>query len=241
MPPIPFLIMLSHTSHMSVVISLGGSMVNGTGNPDLAFLKKFKSLLKGKENIGIVVGGGKLARDYVKAASNFSKNQFWGDSLAVQATRLNAALVTRVFKEEACPVVFQDFESAALASKEYRIVVMGGTIPGITTDTDAVLLAEAMDAKRLINISNVDGVYDSDPRKNKKAKMFKKMSYTQLMGLANASDTRKPGTNFVFDVIACKLAARTKMELHFVGGKNILDLSKALKGQPHRGTTIRGP
>ena len=224
---------------MAVVISLGGSMVNGTGNPDLKFLKKFKSLLKGKEKIGIVVGGGKIARDYVKASQNFSKNQFWGDTLAVYATRLNAALVTRAFEDEACPVVFQDFESAAIASKEYRIVVMGGTIPGITTDTDAVLLAEAMDAKRVINVSNVDGVYDSDPRKNKKAKMYKKMEFKQLLTLANTSDKRKPGTNFVFDVIACKLAARTKMELHFVGGKNISDLSKAMKGNPHKGTIIK--
>ena len=224
---------------MAVVISLGGSMVNGTGNPDIPFLKKFKSLLKGKEKIGIVVGGGKVARDYVKSASNFSKNQFWADSLAVQATRLNAGLVTRAFSEEACPVVFQDFESAAIASKEYRIVVMGGTIPGITTDTDAVLLAEAMNAKRVINISNVDGVYDSDPRKNRKAKRFKKMTFKQILNIANASDTRKPGTHFVFDVIACKLAARSGFEVHFVGGPNIADLPKALKGQPHRGTIVK--
>jgi glutamate 5-kinase len=47
---------------------------------------------------------------------------------------------------------------------------MGGTIPGITTDTDSVLLAEAIGAKRLVNISNVDAVYDSDPKKNPNAK-----------------------------------------------------------------------
>jgi len=224
---------------MAVVISLGGSMVNGSGEPDVAFLKKLKTLLKGKEKIGIVVGGGKMARDYVKAATNFSKNQFWGDALAVQATRLNAGLVTRVFADEACPVVFTDFESAALASLQHRIVIMGGTIPGITTDTDAVLLAEAMNAERVINVSNVDGVYDSDPRKNKKAKMFKKLSFEKIIEIANASDTRKPGTNFVFDVIACKLAARSKMEVHFVGGKNIKDLPAALKGKPHKGTVIK--
>jgi uridylate kinase len=224
---------------MAVVISLGGSMVNGTGSPDIAFLKKFRSLLKGKEKIGILVGGGKLARDYVSASSNFSKNPFWGDTLAVKATQLNAALITRVFEEEACPTVFSDFEKAALASKKYRIVIMGGTIPGITTDTDAVLLAEAMGAKKLINISNVDGIYDSDPRKNTKAKMFKALTHSQLVGLASVSDKRTPGTNFVFDVIACKLAARTKLELHFVGGNNIQDLPKAMGGKPHRGTIIK--
>ncbi len=224
---------------MSVVISLGGSMVNGTGKPDIKFLREFKALLKGKEKIGLVVGGGKIARDYVTAASSFSKNQFWGDSLAVQATQLNAGLVTRVFSKEACPLVFQDFESAALATAQHRIVVMGGTIPGITTDTDSVLLAEAIGAKRLVNLSNVDGVYDSDPGKNKKAKKFRKMNFSQLLSLANASDKRKPGTNFVFDVIACKLAARTKMELHFVGGKNLRDLPKAIRGKAHRGTIIK--
>jgi uridylate kinase len=224
---------------MSVVISLGGSMVNGTGTLDTAFLKTLKSLLKGNEKIGIVVGGGKLARDYVKASREFSRNQFWADSLAVQATRLNAALLTRVFAEEACPVVFQDFESAAAASKEYRIVVMGGTIPGITTDTDSVLLAEAMGAERLVNVSNVNGVYDSDPGKNKNAKMFRKLSFPQLLEIADASDPRKPGTHFVFDVIACKLAARSGMELHFVGGKNLSDLPGAMKGKPHRGTVVK--
>jgi len=116
---------------------------------------------------------------------------------------------------------------------------MGGTIPGITTDTDSVLLAEAIGADRLINISNVDGVYDSDPAKNPQAKMFKSMTHAQLMELANSSDTRAPGTHFVFDMVACKLIARSGIELHFVGGKNIEDLPKAMEGKTHRGTVIK--
>lgn len=224
---------------MSVVISLGGSMVNGIGVPDVVFLKKLKALLAGREKVGIVVGGGRLAREYVQAASKFSKNQFWGDSLAVQATRLNASLLTRVFSEESAPVVFEDFGQAALASFRHRVVVMGGTIPGITTDTDSVLLAEAMGAKRLINISNVDGIYDSDPRANKKAKKYSKLSYDELLELANRSDSRKPGTHFVFDLVACKLAARGGMELHFVGGSNLDDLPSAIAGRAHRGTIVK--
>ncbi len=224
---------------MSVVISLGGSMVNGTGTPDAQFLKKLKSLLKGKEKLGIVVGGGKLAREYVQAASNFSKNQFWLDTLAVKATRLNAALVAQVLGEDACPSVFDDFEKAAEASKKHRIVVMGGTIPGITTDTDAVLFAEAIRADRLINISVVDGIYDSDPKTNLKAKKFNRLTHEELLALANKSDKRTAGTNFVFDLVACKLAARGKLELHFIGGKNIGDLSNAMEGHPHKGTIVK--
>jgi uridylate kinase len=224
---------------MAVVISLGGSMVNGTGTPDAQFLKRLKSLLKGNEKIGIVVGGGKVAREYVQAASNFSKSQFWLDTLAVKATRLNAALVAQVLGDDACPTVFDDFEKAAEASKKHRIVVMGGTIPGITTDTDAVLFAEALGADRLINVSVVDGVYDSNPKTNPKAKMFKRLTHEELLNLANKSDKRTAGTNFVFDLVACKLAARGKLELHFVGGKNIGDLPSATTGKPHKGTIVK--
>lgn len=224
---------------MAVVISLGGSMVNPNGIPDAEFLKKMKSLLKGKEKIGIVVGGGKIAREYVKAASNFSEAQFWLDTLAIKATRLNAALVAQAFGDEACPSVFEDFEKAAQASKHHRIVVMGGTIPGITTDTDSVLLAEAIGAKRLLNVSVVDGIYDSNPKTNPKARKFGKLTYENLLKLANESDKRTAGTNFVFDVVACKLAARSKLELHFVGEKNLSDVPKALSGKPHNGTIVK--
>ncbi|MEM4272680.1 MAG: UMP kinase [Candidatus Bilamarchaeaceae archaeon] len=224
---------------MAVVISLGGSMVNGSGTPDVGFLKKFKSLLKGKEQIAIVVGGGKVSRSYVAAASNFSRNSYWNDALAVAGTRLNAALVARVFEGEAPQAPFHTFEAAAAALSTYRIVVMGGTIPGITTDTDSVLLAEAIGAKRLINISNVDGVYDSDPAKNPQARMFKTMTHAQLLELANSSDSRAPGTNFIFDSVACRLIARSGIELHFVGGKHIDDLPKAIEGKAHRGTIIK--
>jgi uridylate kinase len=224
---------------MAVVISLGGSMVNGDGTPDVEFLKKLKSFLKGKEKVGIVVGGGRVARQYAKAASIFTKNQFWLDTLAIKATRLNAELVARAFGEEACPKVFEDFENAAEASRNYRIVVMGGTIPGITTDTDSVLFAEALGASRLINLSAVDGVYDSNPKTNPKAKKFQKLTHEELLSLANKSDKRTAGTNFVFDIVACKLAARGELELHFVGGKNVGDLPNALSGKPHKGTIVK--
>lgn len=226
---------------MTVVISLGGSMVNGTGTPDAQFLKRLKPLLKGKEKIGVVVGGGKVAREYVKAASNFSQNQFWLDTLAVKATRLNAALVAQALGEEACPTVFRDFERAAEASRKHRIIVMGGTIPGITTDTDSILLAEALGAERLINLSAVDGIYDSDPKTNLKAKKFKRLTHEELLALASKSDKRTAGTNFIFDIVACKLAARSKLELHFIGEKNLKDLPGALEGKAHGGTIVNSP
>ncbi|MDD2655742.1 MAG: UMP kinase [Candidatus ainarchaeum sp.] len=227
---------------MAVVISLGGSLINGMGSIDRKFLKQFRDIvLKGGEELGIVTGGGKVARDYASAAREFCGNNFVADEVAVAGTRLNAALVVSLLRGTAYPRVFRDFEKAAGALGGHRIVVMGGTVPGITTDTDSVLLAEAVGAKRVVNLSNVAGVYDSDPKTNPSAKKFDRMTHAQLVEMAQKYDQRMPGTNFVFDVVACKLAARSGLELHFVGGKNIKDLGNAIKGKRHAGTIVGAP
>ncbi|MEW5996016.1 MAG: UMP kinase [Candidatus Micrarchaeota archaeon] len=227
---------------MAVVISLGGSLINGTGSIDRAFLKEFREIvLKSGEELGIVTGGGRVAREYASAAREFCGNNFVADEVAVGATRLNAALVVSLLGGAAHPRVFTDFDKAAAALGGHKIVVMGGTVPGITTDTDSVLLAEAIGAKRLVNLSNVEGVYDSDPKTNPSAKKFGKMSHAQLVEMAQKFDQRMPGTNFVFDMIACKLAKRSGVELHFVGGKNIRELGNAIKGKKHSGTIVSTP
>lgn len=224
---------------MAVVISLGGSLINGTGSVDREFLREFKDLaLKSGEKLAIVTGGGKIARDYASAAMEFCGNNFVADEVAVAGTRLNAQLMLALFRDVAHPKVFRDFDKAAAALEGHKIVVMGGTIPGITTDTDSVLLAEAIGAKRLVNLSNVEGIYDSDPKTNPNAKKFEKMSHAELLAMAQKSDQRAPGTNFVFDMVACKLAKRSNIELHFVGGKNIKDLGNAIKGKKHSGTIV---
>ncbi|HIH18796.1 TPA: hypothetical protein HA225_02360, partial [Candidatus Micrarchaeota archaeon] len=45
--------------------------------------------------------------------------------------------------------------------------------------------------------------------------------------------------HFVFDFLACKLIARSKIEAHFVHGKNLLDVRKAVEGKPHGGTVVK--
>ena len=90
------------------------------------------------------------------------------------------------------PKVAKDFTEAGKAAQKYAVVVMGGTIPGITTDTDSVLLAEKLGAKRLVNISNVDAIYDSNPKTNPNAMKFDGMTYDELIALANSSDKEPP-------------------------------------------------
>jgi len=223
---------------MPVVLSIGGSCINPDGNPDVKFIRDISNLIKkSDERFGILVGGGSVARVYAKAARELGASEFDADEIAIMSTRQNAMLLLQAMRDFAYPVVFKDFEEARKAFFSSRVVIMGGTIPGITTDTDAVLLAEAIGAKKLINISNVSGIYDSDPKKNPNAKKFDKMSYEELANLAAASDKRMAGTNFVFDMLACRLLSRSKIEAHFIS-KDMREIENAIKGKRHNGTVV---
>jgi uridylate kinase len=227
---------------MHVVLSVGGSSVIPDGKPDMGFLKSLAKLIKNSDSsFGILTGGGPIARLYANAARELGASEYEADSIAITSTKQNAQLVIAALAGAGVDVhrkALSDFDEAKIPAHETKAVVMGGTIPGITTDTDSVLLAEAIGAKRLVNISNVDAIYDSDPRKNSGAKRFSKMTYEELITLASTSDKRMAGTNFVFDLLACKLIARSKIQTHFVSAKSLQDVESAIEGRKHGGTVV---
>ena len=224
---------------MHVVLSIGGSAVMPEGKPNLKLLRDLAELFrKSRNDLAVVVGGGPPARVYANAAREFGASEFDADQIAIMSTKQNAKLMLCAFGDLAPSDVIEDFGEAREAAKCYKVVVMGGTIPGITTDTDSVLLAEAIKAKRLVNVSNVSGIYDSDPKTNKNAKKFERLTYDQLISLAMESDKRTAGTNFVFDLLACKLIARSSIEGHFVSWKDMDDVKAAIDGKKHGGTVV---
>jgi uridylate kinase len=226
---------------MRVVLSIGGSMINPDGKPSLEFLKAIAKMIKESKNeFGILTGGGSIARVYANAARELGAGEYEADAIGITSTRQNAQLVITALAGAGVDVyrhVITDFEEAK--GRRSKVLVMGGTIPGITTDTDAVLLAEATGATRLVNISNVEGIYDANPKKNPKARKFAKMSYNELIKLAADNDSRSAGTHFVFDMLACKLIARSKIETHFVDGGKLEDVRNAMEGRKHGGTVVR--
>lgn len=224
------------------VLSVGGSLINKENGIDEGFLKGIAQILKENgRQFGIVTGGGWAARQKAKAVRARGGSEFEADEEAIKETWKNAKLLVnalRSAKVRVYPKVAKDFTEAGKASQKYDVVVMGGTIPGITTDTDSVLLAEKLGAKRLVNISNVDAIYDSNPKTNPNARKFDRMNYDELISLANSSDKRTAGTNFVFDMLACKLAARSKIELFFVGGNDFGEIKNAIEGKGINGTVV---
>jgi uridylate kinase len=224
-----------------IIMSLGGSLVfpKDLDDIDVNFLSKFKEMIKRQiqndKRFIFVVGGGNIARKYQSAAkklSNFNKENL--DWVGIDATKMNASFVSRIFKEESYKeFVFNPEEE--IDFKE-NILVASGWEPGCSTDFDAVLWAEKFGAKKMINLSNIDYVYDKDPREHSDAKKLENVNWEDFRKIVG--DEWDPGKNVPFDPIASKKAQELSMQVLILNGKNLENLEKAIAGEEFVGTKI---
>ena len=77
---------------MKVVLRIGGSVIASPPNPQLMnrYVEIIRRLLDEKHQVAVVVGGGKVARKYIKAAKTFTPNETFKDYIGIHITRANA-------------------------------------------------------------------------------------------------------------------------------------------------------
>jgi uridylate kinase len=201
-------------------------------------LKKFRNFVlewvkKGKKFL-IFVGGGKIARKYQKAAKEFKVKSEELDWIGIFATILNAQLVKSIFGNFAFEKVLTDPTKKVKTKK--KIIIFGGWKPGRSTDFDCVLTAKSFGAKRVINLSDVDFIYDKNPKKFKDAKPLERISFDELFKIIGRKWT--PGANIPFDPEAAKLAKKEKIKVIFLNGRNFKNLEKVFFVEKFKGTII---
>jgi uridylate kinase len=223
----------------TVAISLGGSLIVPS-DIDVKFLKQFKQLIlkfiKTKKFI-IICGGGKICRKYQEAASKVTKlTDDDLDWLGIHATRLNAHLLRTIFRDYAYSRIIKNPEEKIDLDKP--ILIAAGYKPGYSTDYDAVLLARNFGVRILINLTDMNYVYDKDPDKYKNAKPFKKMRWNEYRKISGS--VWNPGLSLPFDPVAAKEAQKNNLRVVVMNGKNIGNLENFLKGKKFEGTVIEG-
>lgn len=233
-----------------VVISLGGSVVNpryDTGPViDLEGAKRIANIIKETSSnvvpMGVVVGGGATARTYIGACRKLGGTEVRADYLGILATRLNATIVLEALVQTGLrpyPRVSETHLEALLALTNHAIVVMGGTVPGHTTDAVAAILCEHIKAKRFVNITNIDGVYTADPKKHSAARRIEKMDYTTLISMV--LEGFKAGANIVIDPLAALILRRSNIKTYVVDGRDEGAIKAAILGAENiNGTIIEG-
>ena len=144
--------------------------------------------------IGIVVGGGNIFRG--KTAAELGIERAQADYMGMLATIINALAVQDALESIGVPTrVLSALEVKEVAEsyirrramrhiEKGRVCIFAGGIgsPYFSTDTASVLRATEMEAEAVLMAKNgTEGVYDSDPRKNPDAKLYKHLTFNEVL------------------------------------------------------------
>ena len=188
---------MSNAKYKRVIIKLSGEALAGEKGTGIDFdkvLEVCKSIKKCVDmgvEIALVVGGG----NFWRGRSSGQMDRTRADHMGMLATVINAlgladgleqvGLVARVETAIEMRAIAEPYirNRAVRHLEKGRVVVFGcGTgNPFFSTDTGAALRAAEIGADIIFKATNVDGVYDSDPKKNPDAKKFDTLSYIDVL------------------------------------------------------------
>jgi len=155
--------------------------------------REIKSVANQNYEICLVIGGGNIFRGIKGASDGIDRST--SDYMGMLATVMNALSLQNCLEKINLPTRVQTAISMSQIAEPYikrkavrhleknRIVIFaaGTGNPFFSTDTAAALRASEMNCSLIIKATKVDGIYDSDPHKNKKAKLIKNLSYSDVI------------------------------------------------------------
>jgi len=223
----------------TLILSLGGSLIIPQGKVAVNFLKNFRSLvlklLRQNYRFVIITGGGGTNRLYNQGVQKITKIQNKDlDWLGIATSKLNGELLRVIFSKQAYEKVIDD-PNTKLKTKK-KLIIASGWKPGCSTDKDAVLWAKNLKAKIVINLSDINYVYDKDPDKYADAKPLKQIIWKDFLKIVGTKWS--PRTSAPFGPPASKLAKESGIKVAVINGKNIKNLENCLTDKKFKGTLI---
>lgn len=219
------------------VISLGGSRII-PGEVDDKFLLKFKQLISShkSQRFVVVTGGGSTARKYILALKKLGKKTKAQSKEGIAITRLHAEFMARFFGKITNEEIPTNMKKVKNLLAKNRVVFCGALRyrRKNTSDGTAAKIASYLQCP-FINLTNVKGLYSSDPTKNKKAKFISKITWKDFIEIAKKVKY-KAGQHFVLDQSAAKTIQDKKITTYLVGSLGAID--KILKNKKFTGTLI---
>ncbi len=233
--------MENNSIYRRIVLKVSGEALESEKDRSIYDEKKLRAIaevVKSAHDLGVqislVVGAGNIWRGRLadKVGIERSTADYMGmlgtimNALALQSALEKQGLGTRVMSAINVPQVCEPYirrKAIAHLEDDYVIIFAGGTgNPFFTTDSCATLRALDINADAIIMGKNgVEGVYDSDPRTNKDAKLIKKLTYGEVMSKKLA----------VMDLTAVAMLADSNVKIHVFNMSDPSSLIKVLKGE----------
>jgi uridylate kinase len=235
------------SAYKKILLKLSGESLAGKGNQgiDTAKLQEYASQVvavsKKGVRVAIVIGGGNIFRGLSGVDKGFDRVK--GDQMGMLATVINslaleagitaaggkARVFTAVRMEPVGEIYKTDNVIRSLEAGEVAILAGGTGNPFFTTDTASALRAVEIQADVLMKGTRVDGVYDSDPEKNPKAKKYDHITFDKAyqMGLK------------IMDLTAFTLCKENNMPVVVFNMDKKGTLLKAVSGTKGIGTLVK--
>ncbi|MFH1283654.1 MAG: UMP kinase [bacterium] len=197
---------MSQVRFRRVVLKLSGEALMGKSgfgidsNAVFTVAKEIKSVWETGVDVAVVIGGGNIWRGVQRKISSDNEkrdriDRVTADYMGMLATVINSLALQDALEKIKIPTrVLTAIEIAKVAEpyirrkavrhlEKRRIVILAAGIgnPYFTTDTTAALRAIEIDADVLLKATQVDGVYSDDPKKNSKAKKYKKITFMEAI------------------------------------------------------------
>ncbi len=233
---------------MKVAISLGGSLLTGKSEDefvklDPARFSKYAQVIRGLHNDGhqlmVVCGGGKPARYFIDIAKTIGASPEVLDYLGIKSSHINALLFMAALGNIAeQPTVYETPGERFDGREPGKVWIGGGHKPGTSTDYRTVAFAEAMGADLVINATDIDGVYDKNPKTHPDAKKLPELTFEQLETIIKDNTRQAPGEYGLFDLAAVKKSLETKIPVAIIDGTDPGEITRAVNGT-HSGSTVK--
>ncbi len=230
---------MADLKYKRILLKIGGEALAGQGGtgivPELAedMAQRVKEITTLGVQVALVVGGGNWWRGKDSMLKGMDRTT--ADHIGMLATVMNALAMRDAFERVGVPARVQTALEIRSVAEPYirlravrhlekgRVVIFGAGTgnPYVSTDTAGALRAMETNCQVLIKATKVDGVYDSDPRKNPDARMYDKLTYHEAL-------TRKLQ---VMDATAFAMCEEQKMPILVLNLWNSDDLSRACRGE----------
>jgi len=238
---------MSGPVYRRVIVKLSGealSAANGFGI-DQATVERLAADLAGSAKLGVelgvVVGGGNIFRGVEVSERGVPRPV--GDTMGMLATVMNCLVLEAAIERAGCEARTLSALAMTSVCETYnrkramknlgkgRVVLLaaGTGNPFFTTDTTAVLRAAELEAQAVLKATNVDGVYNADPKKDPSAKRFDRLSHSQAI----------EGGYKVMDATAFALARETSLPIIVFSIAEPGSIGAILEGRGH-GTVVAG-
>ena len=220
-----------------IVIKLSGSIFNQETQSDT--IKEYAKMLAGLSTIVqplVIAGGGKIARHYIHLARLLGSDEASLDSIGICVSRLNAQLLIIALGEYAYSQVPKNLDEISVATETGKIVVSGGLHPGQSTNATSALIAEKVRARRFLNATDVDGIYNSDPNTNRNARIFREITVNECIEILKKGSSMA-GTYDLIDLVALKVIERSRIPT-VVLRSDVINIKNAIVGKKYTGTKI---